>query len=197
MKRGLFLVCCVLLVGCPATPLKPSTTPATKALWKTHQEQLGAIKAWHLNARIGIVTQRENWTANVHWQQNPLTYTLIFKAPLGQSTMSLTGDPRRVVMRTTDGEEIEESNPDVLIAKVLELPIPVTGLYFWIRGIPSPHPIPKYQLNEAGYLYSLQQDGWDIAYKRYTEIGDIALPEVIFLENQHFEVRIAVSQWDL
>jgi len=123
---------------------------------------------------------------------------LVFKAPLGQSTMSLEGNRYRVVMRTTDGKEIVENNPDVLIAKVMDLQIPVTGLYSWIRGIPAPHSTPKqYQLDEAGYLYSLQQDGWNISYKRYITIAGFTLPDKVFLENKHFKVRIAVSHWDL
>lgn len=200
MKQKLLLFSIIFfLVSCATQPaLPPPATPVTKSLWETHYKQLNAIKSWHMNGRIAVITATENWTANVHWQQRASTYQLIFKAPLGQSTMSLEGNQYRVVMRTTDGEEIEENNPDVLIAKVMDLHIPVTGLYFWIRGVPAPRPVAKqYRLDEAGYLYSLQQDGWKIAYKRYVDVAGISLPDKIFLENKHFRVKIAVSRWDL
>lgn len=199
MKQQSLLFFIVFLVSCATQPLPPPpATSATKALWTTHQKQLSAIKSWHLNGRIAVITTTENWTANVHWHQRAATYQLVFKAPLGQSTMSLEGNPNRVVMRTTDGKEIVENNPDVLIAKVMDLQIPVTGLYFWIRGIPAPRSTPKqYQLDEAGYLYSLQQDGWQISYKRYITVAGMSLPDKIFLENKHFKVKIAVSHWNL
>lgn len=200
MKLIRVLILSAILVSCATqqTAPPPPATKETQALWEKNRTRLNAITTWHMNGRIAIVTEKGNWDANVHWQQHVSTYELIFKAPLGQSTMSLEGRANRVVMHTSEGETFVESNPDRLIAKTMDIVIPVTGLQFWIRGIPAPQPAPaQYLLNETGYLYSLQQDGWTISYKRYTDIANLKLPDKIFLENGRFKVKIAVSQWNL
>jgi len=118
--------------------------------------------------------------------------------PLGQGAMLIKGNDEGVVMHTANKETFTANNPDALVADVLKLEIPVTGLRFWIRGVPSSKSSPTwYTLNEAGHLHRLRQDGWEIVYKRYANVHGINLPNKIFLENDEFQVKIIISQWNI
>ncbi|OQW94581.1 MAG: outer membrane lipoprotein LolB [Beggiatoa sp. IS2] len=189
----------LFLAGCAELPLPPAViSPAMQSLWQANQVRLATVNRWRLNGRIAILTENEDWTANVHWQQQDKMYQLVFKAPLGQTIMSLEGQPENVIMRTSKGETFDARDADSLIVKVMNLEIPVTNLYFWVRGIPAPEPQPTdYRLTEDGHLYSLQQAGWNVAYKRYLDIQGVTLPDKLFLENSRFKVKIAVSEWEI
>ncbi|MDY6992116.1 MAG: lipoprotein insertase outer membrane protein LolB [Pseudomonadota bacterium] len=199
MKTWIFILT-VNMSGCALIPPSPPppASPATHALWQTHQAQLRTLTAWRLNGRIAITTEQDNWTAHVHWQQHEQEYRLRFNAPLGQGALLLEGNEQQVMMHTAEQKTYIAENPDALILKTLNLAIPITGLHFWIRGLPKPKQLPSaYRLYEHGYLYSLQQDGWHIEYSRYIPNNTIELPSKIFLDNGQFKVKIVISSWDI
>ena len=174
-----------LLLSC--VPLAPIPS------WPAHQ-----LDYWQLNGRIAISTPNESWTAKVHWQQSGPSYQLRLNTPLGQGALLLEGNDNGVIMRTADNKVFTASDPDTLVTEVLKLNIPVSSLHFWIRGIPTPKPIPQwYYLNDKGHLHRLRQKGWEIEYERYLNFQGIMLPTKIFLENNQFKVKIAISNWNL
>ncbi len=192
----LFTFLLILWGGCAHLP--PPQTAETRALWQTHQLELSQVKDWYLEGRIAVTNLEDNWTANVYWQQQADQYELRFNAPLGQGGLLLIGDQNGVAMRTSKAETFYATTPEALIAKTLRLEIPLSHLYFWIRGLPVPAlPIAQLFLNEEGYLYHFQQDGWRIDYQRYSNDSGITLPSKIYLENERFRVKIVISQWKL
>ncbi len=181
----MIIVLSILLYSCAQLPPMP-TTPAEK------------LQSWRLNGRIAISTQDDSWTANVYWQQQGPTYQLRFNMPLGQGAVLLEGDDKEVMMRTANHETFKAADPDTLVAQVLKIEIPVSHLYYWIRGIPTPKAsIGRYTLDEAKRLHNLQQDGWEIVYGRYVSVYGLFLPNKIFLENDNFKVKLVISQWNL
>ncbi|MDM8558843.1 lipoprotein insertase outer membrane protein LolB [Candidatus Parabeggiatoa sp. HSG14] len=185
MKYLLLLALPALLLSCASLPSLPPNNA-------------NQLDSWHLKGRIAIVTEDDSWTANVHWQQQGTDYQLRLNTPLGQGVLLLEGNDISVVMHTANNETFRAHNPDALVAQVLKLEIPVTGLHFWIRGLPSPKTIPtRYVLTKTGYLKSLQQDGWEIEYGRYLNVDGINLPRKIFLDNNQFQVKIVISQWNI
>jgi len=184
MRRLLILVLLVLS-GCVQLPPLPPM-PAKQ------------LDSWRLNGRIAISTENDSWTAKVFWQQQGTAYQLRLNTPLGQGVILFEGDDKGVVMRQADNKTIKAANPDILIAKVLKVELPVTNLHAWIRGLPAPHSSPQwYTLNDAGHVQSLRQDGWEIDYKEYIQVQGIDLPKKILLENNRFKVKIVISQWEI
>lgn len=158
----------------------------------------GQLNRWQLQGRIAVSTQEDHWNAKVYWQQQGQTYQLRFNNPVGQGVIRLDGNQQQVVMQTADNKRFVANNPDTLVAETLQVNIPVTHLNFWIRGVPSPQPSPSnYQLNTAGQLTSLQQDNWQIEYKNYVKVQQFYLPQKLFLENERFQVKIVITQWEL
>ena len=183
--RKFWLTSLLLLSSCVSLPPLPPL-PANQ------------LQRWQLQGRIVVSTPEDTWTAKVYWQQQDQAYQLRFNNPVGQGVFRLEGNERQVVMQTADNKRFSADNPDTLVAETLQVNIPVTHLNFWIRGIPSPQPAPSnYQLNAAGQLTSLQQDNWQIEYKRYIKVQQLYLPQKLFLENDRFQVKIVITQWQL
>ncbi|MCK5718777.1 MAG: outer membrane lipoprotein LolB [Thiomargarita sp.] len=157
------------------------------------------VNSWRLNGRIIISSSQESWTIKVHWLQQDDVYKLHLNTPTGQGAILLEGSNKIATMRTANNETFTSTDPDSLILEVLKINIPISHLRFWIRGIPANKPAPHwYVLNEANqHLDRLRQDGWEITFKRYTRVKGIELPDKIFLENDQFKVKIAISHWDI
>jgi len=204
MKSLLLTGCLLILIfinglsGCSLIPPSPPAlvNPAIEALWQSHRTRLKFVNQWRLNGNISITAGEQNWRARIHWQQHEKKYTLRLYAPLGQGAILLEGDEQKVIMRTADNI-YQADNPDTLVRQVLNLELPVSGLHFWIRGLPSTQTQPKtLQLNETGQLHTLAQQGWQIEYLNYFD-DNIPLPKKIYLENQDFEVMLVISNWKI
>lgn len=190
--RLLFLFFLLLLTGCTHLSWLPS-----HPLWETHHTHLKAIETWDIQGSIAIATEKDTWNARVYWRQEGSTYQLRFNAPLGQGAMVLNGHDQGVTMKTAKNETFVAKDPDALIRQTLKLEIPVSGLYYWIRGIPTLAAILKYDFTPQGYLHTLQQNDWYIEYAEYLKVGEFELPKKIFLSHTPFEVKIVISQWKL
>ena len=57
--------------------------------------------------------------------------------------------------------------PILLLEQTLGLRLPVTGLRYWVRGLPAPGPTALLQTDAAGRLTRLEQNGWVIEYPSY------------------------------
>ncbi|HHB92764.1 MAG TPA: outer membrane lipoprotein LolB [Thioploca sp.] len=183
MKKYVFLL--LILSGCLTLPPLPNM-PAKN------------LNSWQINGRIAIITKNDSWTAKFNWQQQITNYQLRFSNPMGQGVIFLDGDNNGVIMRTADNKTFTASDPDTLITNVLKLYIPVTNLYFWIRGIPIPKSsLQWYSLDKVGRLKTLRQNAWEIEYDRYINVQNINLPKKIFLNGDDLRVKIIIDKWQI
>ena len=183
---GLLLV--LLLAGCATAPVP---VPGSS-------ESAAALTSWQLIGRISLTRGEEGWHGGLHWQTQADTFYLRLSGPLGQGGFQLNGDAQGVVLVDAEGQTFAARNADVLLAQVTGWQLPVTGLRYWIRGLPEPV-AGQAQLtrDEAGRLRRLEQSGWTINYKRYQLVGDILLPVKLQLVHADIAVRIVIDQWEL
>lgn len=184
----------VLLAGCAATPERKPVMPAAQA-WRLHRRALGALQTWTVSGRIAIQTPSEAWNASIYWSQTPAHYRISVVGPLGSGSFRLDGDALGVVLQTPKDGAYSARDPDTLMEDVLGLRMPVSGLRYWILGLPAPGPTPSSVLDVYGRLAHLHQDGWQIDYKRYRQVHGLDLPDKVFLSNDHYGLRLVVSEW--
>lgn len=191
MKFISLLLVILFVTSCSNLPKQNTLQP----LWETHRQSVDKLDTWKLNGRIFISDVDGAWNARVIWQQQPQDYQLVFNSPVG-GAMRLTGSEQHVTMQTADNQTFTANTPEQLVREVLNMDIPVQQLHYWIKGIPAPsHQELHYFLNKNGQLQQLEQSGWMIDFKRYANINGLSLPEKIFLQNNNYRVKIAVSQW--
>ncbi len=189
------LLFALLLTACARQPVSPPR-PDKAALWSAHSARLTAMHDWQFRGRIAVRLEKEAWSASLYWRETLDTYTLRVVAPLGRGTFELSGTVAGVEMRTADNRILRAADPETLMRDNLGWQLPVSGLRWWVRGLPRPG-VKSEQLgvNADGRLDNLIQDGWQVDYQEYRSKGNPVLPGKLSLENGPVRVRLLIGEW--
>lgn len=164
--------------------------------WELRRQALLEINRWHLTGRVAVRIDQEAWSANVRWGQRQDAYLLDVYGPLGQGRLRLNGDSEGVTATSREGEQVSARSPEALLFQELGWMLPVSGLRYWVRGIPAPEvPESSLALDELGRLARLEQAGWSIEFSAYGEGDGIDLPRRIRLDNGEIFVRLVIDEW--
>jgi outer membrane lipoprotein LolB len=190
----------ILLAGCSTTtaPMSAVGDNTVAMSWPQRQQQLQQLTAWQLQGAIGITQAKQRWSASVNWQQqNANNYALRLFGPFGAGAVQLTGNANQVILRSSSQPQpLTASSPEALIQQQTGWDLPVSNLYYWVRGLPIPAAaITQQQFDAAHRLIELQQAGWDVQYISYANIQGIDLPYKIVLSNNNFNIKLVIKQW--
>ncbi len=171
------------LAGCssqpPAVPLPTSSEPNAE-LWQ-----------WQAQGRLSVKKGNERQAASFEWRQQGSDYELLFFGPLGQGSARLVGRPFHVLLITSQGETLQAASPEGLLRQGLGWDLPLSNLIYWVRGLPAPG---FYQQSKPEQL---QQDGWHLEWRRFTQVDTYQLPTLLVAQRADLELRLAISNWDL
>lgn len=132
----------------------------------------------------------------MRWDEAAGSYRLNLAGPLGQGAMQINGDTAGMVrLQTADGQQYATRDADALVMSVTGWQLPVTGLRYWVRGIPAPGGEARFTTDEQGRLVRLEQDGWDISYNRYQALAGRDWPTRMRLETADISVTLVVDEW--
>ena len=197
MRITLFVLLAILMAGCAEIPLLQSEKdkPAHDVI-DARMNALYGLNAWALKGRIGIQTDKEGVTATLHWANVGDRYQLRFIAPLSQGTYELRGDQQQVALQTAKNERFVAKDPEQLLLDNVGWKVPLTGLNYWVRGLPEPGAdIENLVKDDKGRITDMEQSGWRISILRYTEVNDFELPGKLFLQNDRFKIRLVIQGW--
>ncbi len=185
-----------LVAGCARMPvLAPVDDPEAAA--RRQVALLSQTHEWSLDGRVSLTTATERWIFGIDWQEVEGSYEMRLLGSFGTGLARLRGEPHRVVLWLDDDESYEASDPDQLLALHTRQPLPISGLRFWVRGIPAPGSGYDWVLDEAGRITQLEQQGWQIRFRDFREDGGGRLPRKVFLQNGEVDVRIVIDHWQL
>ena len=188
---------CLGLSGCAAWR-GPDAVPDPIQVWELRQQRIAAVDSWVAFGRIALRAEDEAWNITMHWRQQGERYRIRFSGPLGQGAMELSGDGSRVTLRTAANEVRTAPDPETLLFDTVGWRVPLRGLKYWIRGVSAdPSAVSSLDLDPAGRLQRLSQDGWRVQYLRYAAVEDLELPTKVSLENSKVSARIVVKRWIL
>ena len=186
-----------LLTSCATVSEQSQLAQNDNMSWDARVKALSQIKNWNLKGSMGIRQASNAVTANIVWQQQQQNYHISLFGPLGTYSYELTGRPGSVDLAAADGRHFHASTPEALLAEQAGWQLPVSNLYYWVRGLPVPNMPAQKQLDGYNHLTVLNQQGWTIRYLRYTSTNGMDLPSKIFLENPQLNVKIVISQWQI
>lgn len=197
MKKILCLLAALTITACTTTPHRlPVADPDQK--WQQRQQTLAKINDWHLHGRVAIINGDESWNLSMSWQRHDDKYILDLSGPLGIGHSQLTGTKDGVVLVDSDKNYFYAESPDKLLSDTTGLRMPVKDLFYWMRGLPNPNLNSEQQkLDAFGRLAQLQQGGWRVRFKRYSQIDQHELPQKIFIDGFNVKVKIFVDEWNL
>jgi outer membrane lipoprotein LolB len=194
--RLLSLLFLLALTSCATVPSAKLAAPQNQTIsFENRANTLSHIENWNLKGAIAIRTPKDAVSANWQWQQKAdHTYVISLFGPLGTNSLQLTGSPNHVLLETSDGKKISADSAESLL-KQQGYHLPVSYLYYWIRGLPVPGIPAQKSFDASNHLTTLIQQGWRVEYPRYISVNQIDLPGKIILTHIELNVKIIVNQW--
>ena len=142
----------VLLLSACAT--RPPAPPADPAAWRAHRAALENLSQWQVQGRVGVRAGEEGWNASFDWQQQDQDYRIRLRGPFGQGAVELHGNDQGVWLKQADRPPVFALDPETLLERETGWWLPVSGLRFWLRGLPVPDSESEYRWDAQGSLVS-------------------------------------------
>jgi outer membrane lipoprotein LolB len=182
------------LSGCATKP--PRLTSALEQAWLAHASRIGAVERWRADGRVAIKVEEEGWTASFGWKQSPERFDIQLSGPFGQGVVRLTGDQEGAELTRDDLTTRRADSAEALLAEQTGWRLPVTGLRYWIVGMPAPdRPAGQRTLDAEGRLAGLTQDRWQISYDSYQQVDGLEMPRKLRLVNGDVRVKLVIARW--
>lgn len=167
-------------------------------VWSKHRDQLRQLTDWQLAGKVGIKSAKDSGSGTLFWLQRGAYFDLRLSGPLGRGAARLTGrSGASVVLEVSEEGRFEADTPEELLESRMGWRLPVSHLFWWIRGIPVPEHPSRVRLNASGQLAGLDQDGWHVEYGSYVQQDELWLPERIKLEGPYLSITLVVKEWQL
>ncbi len=183
-RAFILLAAASLLGACAAVP--PAAPPRAEAI--------ALDPAFAIEGRLSARRGTDAVAANFLWTHEPGADTIALSSPLGQMLAKLSGTTSGGArIERVDGTVAEAADWESLTLRTLAVPLPVTGLAWWIRGVPHPLAAHAMEPDGAGRPAVLRQDGWEIVYAYADDAA--RLPSRVRLTWPEVEVRIAIDRW--
>ncbi len=199
MLRVLSVLAAVLLLaGCASQPGLPLLTAQQEAqAWQVHQARVAGLDGWALTGRLSVHTEDDSWSGKLRWRQGGEQFQIAFDAPMGMGGARLRSEDAGVLMEVANGQRYTAADAESLLFRFIGMRLPVTGLRYWVTGLPQPDLPSSLEYDGAGRLARLQQASWDIRYRGYLHVQNVDLPKKVFLENDRLNVRLVIERWDV
>jgi outer membrane lipoprotein LolB len=173
-----------LLAACASVPPSVPTTVAA-----------ATDEAFAIDGRLSARQGAQAITAGFEWTHATPRDELVVATPLGQTLAELEGDASvpRVEVRLADGRREEARDWSDIMTRNVGFALPMTWLGAWVRGVPhadAPHSV---ELDAAGRVRHLRQNGWEIAYA-YAD-ARARRPTRVRLSSGDLEIAIVVDRW--
>lgn len=189
----------LLLNGCAELGVKSPTWPWRKGeVIAAHDERaVTALDNWSLSGRLGVQHDDSGFSAGIDWRQRFEDFDIRLSAPLNGGTYRLSGEAGAVTIEKPDGESDRATSAEELMLRHLGWSIPVSGVRYWVRGLPAPNSEIAHQTkDELGRLTDFAQDGWRISILDHRKLGDLTLPRKLFLVHSTLKVRLVIKNWE-
>ena len=183
----------LLLAACSNFGAKEPAPIQPSASWDEHQKALYLIQEWNIDGKIGLRTAKSSNSARLKWHQTPQKYQIDIRGPLGQGGASMQGTPSHVVVEIPGEGRFEGTSPEAILKRELNWDLPLSDIFWWIRGLPSPFQPYDHSL-EDNRLKQLQQAGWSIDYLRYNNSVP-ALPRKLRLTHSDLQITLVINSW--
>lgn len=189
-EKTYLLLVIILLASC-------TNQPPIEQQNSTHIRQ--PIKVWDLNARLFVSDNKQSGTVNLHWRQNNDDYQIRFVLPFLQGSYTLQKNSESgISLLTAKNRLLQADDATELLLQTTGLYVPIDSFKYWVRGLSNPGmEIIGQQFDTHQRLVEMQQGGWNISIKRYTNVNGLDLPSKIFAVNEQFRLKLSISHWDL
>lgn len=195
MVRKLLIILITLALTACAT-VATNQAPLNKTMsWSERQQELAAIQDWTFSGAVAIRSPHRGVNASINWQQKTGDYQIELFGPLGAGHVQLSGQPNQARLTMADAKSYTANSAETLLQQHAGYRLPVSNLFYWVRGMPAPGAQATTQFDQYNHLIQLQQQGWNIRYSDYVGVRGVDLPNILNLARPGFTIRLVIKQW--
>jgi outer membrane lipoprotein LolB len=143
---------------------------------------------------MAVAAAGSGGSGSFKWQQSGVKTLLEMQGPVGIGGLQLILDGDRAQLTASDGRQLESAAAWAELEARLGAPVPAQNLRYWLLGIPAPGAF-RWLSRESPE--TLEQDGWQIVYERFTLQSGNQLPARLTATNGASRVRLVIDRWVL
>ena len=165
--------------------------------WIKRADYLYENSHWIAKMSLVGVTDEQKFKTNVIWQQKDDAYQIKLQDFIGRTVAIIDGSEDAVFVKTSKGQQYQGDNAEALIEELFGMQIPVTGLRFWLQGLPQPNSrLDELMLSEEGLAETIRQQGWLMSYPYYVANDPFKMPSQVLLGIENLSLTVKITQWD-
>ncbi|MDR3502822.1 MAG: lipoprotein insertase outer membrane protein LolB [Legionella sp.] len=172
----------------------PNETPTEKQHAAGKAE---TVSSWEIRGALAAKNKSKGWSAAMNWTQNgPSSYQIRLMGPLGAGAVLINKKGSTITFQ--DGpKRVTSTNADELLLQQTGVRLPVSNLYYWVRGLPAPGKVGSEQRDAANHLVMLRQSGYTVTFGNYTTVKGVALPGIVRLDGNGVMVKVVIKNWSI
>jgi len=198
LQRTIFLAVVLVVVTACSRYGDLADDSLRQSLWAEQQAVAAEVTQWNLYARAALQLEIGFYSIGIRWQRHENgRFTMLLDAPFGQGVLRIDAlGPEEFRLQLPDGQLFVNSTVEALMVDVVGWSLPISGLDYWIRGLPYPDDDFRHRLDSKGRAKSIRQAGWDIAYLDYfARVGEPPLPRKLTLTNEEVVLKLVIERW--
>ena len=170
---------------------------AAQSLWVSEQQSVAQFNSWDIRARAVLRRKGEAYHIGIGWQRAPESFKMLLEAPFGQGVFLIESTPGNGYrLSLPDGRIYQNTTPEAVLEDVIGWSLPISGLDYWIRGMPAPGSDYSHRIGAGGRTRSIGQDQWNIEYLDYfSEQQNPQLPRKISLASEDVTLKLIIERW--
>lgn len=193
----------ILCLSC-AAPLPRPPADHLQQLWQTRESTLLPIQHWELRGRLAVRADERGGQASLTWKRAAARHSIRLNGPLGRGVVLVSQDETGARLQDAEQRVFHAANAEELLYRYTGWRLPLTNLNYWVRGVPVPGLPASRELDNAGRLKTLRQQGWEVQYQEYIRFEGHELPNRLTLtyapdpatsELPAMEVRLVIDRW--
>ena len=194
----------IFLCASCAAPLSRPPSDQIQQLWRARESALLPIQHWELRGRFAVRTDERGGQASLSWKRAAAQHSIRLNGPLGRGVVRINQDETGAELQDAEQRVFHAANAEELLYRYTGWQLPLTNLNFWVLGIPVPGLPASQELDDAGRMKSLRQQGWEVQYQDYVLSGSHELPSRFTLtlvpdpadpSLPAMEVRFVIERW--
>jgi len=186
----------VAIAGCSLSG-RLADKQRAQELWTARQQALLDLDTWDVHARAAIRLEVAVYNIGIRWQRQAENSTILLEAPFGQGVFRIESDASgKYRLRLPDGRVFENTSAEALLEDMIGWSLPISGLEYWIRGLPRPGSDYSHRLDQQGRARSITQDKWSIGYLDYfARQENLQLPRRVKLVGDKVTLKLIIEHW--
>jgi outer membrane lipoprotein LolB len=161
------------------------------------EEALYAVKAWRMEGRIGVQLANDAWQANLFWEHESDQDRLLITGPLSQGMLSIVLRKNLIYLNEGKGQSELSRDPESLLKERLGFVVPLTGLRYWVLGLPDPSAPFTPAYDETGVLKGFRQWEWSLEWDRWMSVGTLRIPQKILIQGHEVKLKLFADRWNI